>query len=138
MNTYASPLRTESGAFFSATLGTNAASNWNSPSMTNDWFFSFAISRASVTFSVSGDLADPFVEKLNIAIRGSTSNNEAVFALSLAIYAKSSASGELLIAQSANIYRSSSRTITNTPVVRLTPSFVLIICNAGLTVSAVE
>jgi|SRR6478609_10942211 hypothetical protein len=103
-NTFASPLITEPGAFFSATEGTNAASNWNSPSNVTLGANSFAISTAFATFSVSGDFADPFVEKLSIATRGSISNISAVRALSIAISAKSWLSGEILIAQSANTY----------------------------------
>ena len=45
---------------------------------------------ASATFvSFFEDFADPFVEKLSIATRGSISNICAVFALSIAISAKS-------------------------------------------------
>ncbi|CJN60961.1 Uncharacterised protein [Streptococcus pneumoniae] len=82
---------------------------------------------ASTTFSVSGDFAEPFVEKLNIATRGSMPNNSAVFALSIPISAKSWLFGAMLIAQSANTYFSSSRTMMNTPEVFVTPGFVLII-----------
>ena len=44
---------------------------------------------ASATRFVSSETADPFVEKLSIATRGSISNILAVFALSTAISAKS-------------------------------------------------
>src|SRR5699024_7896423 len=40
--TLASPFISESGAFFAATLGTNAASNWNSPSIISLGFISLA------------------------------------------------------------------------------------------------
>ena len=91
-------------------------SNWNSPSKVNSGAISFAMRVASTTFSVSGDFAEPF-EKLNIATRGSMPNNSAVFALSIPISAKSWLFGAMLIAQSANTYFSSSRTMMNTPEV---------------------
>lgn len=118
-NTLASPLMTESGAFFAATEGTKAASNWNSPSRTSSGAFSFAMRTASDTLSVSSDFAEPFVEKLSIATRGSMSNIFAVFALSIAISARSWLSGAMLIAQSANTYCSSPRAIMKTPEVSL-------------------
>ena len=68
------------------------------------------------------------------------SNNSAVLALSTAISANSCAVGFTLIAQSENKYLSWSRPriIKKAPLVRLTPGFVLMICNAGRTVSPVE
>src|SRR5699024_4607511 len=124
--------------FFFATWGTKAASNCNSPSIESVSSFSLANSTAALTRSVSSDVADPFVEKLSIAIFGSTSNNFADAALVIAISAKSSLLGAILIAQSANIYRSSLRVITNIPDVSLIPGAVLMIWSAGLTVSDVD
>src|SRR5699024_11308759 len=88
--------------------------------------------------SVSSDVADPFVEKLSIAIFGSTSNNFADAALVIAISAKSSLLGAILIAQSANIYRSSPRVITSIHDVLLIPGVVLMFWSVGLSISDVE
>src|SRR5690625_5483284 len=98
--TLASPFISESGAFFAATLGTNAASNWNSPSIISLGFISLAFAIASTTRSVSSDWADPLVEKLSIATFGSIPKTFAVLLLSTAISAKSSLVGAILIAQS--------------------------------------
>src|SRR5699024_232174 len=126
------------GAFFAATLGTNAASNWNSPSIISLGFISLAFAIASTTRSVSSDWADPLVEKLSIATFVSIPKTFAVLLLSTAISAKSSLVGAILIAQSPKTYRSSPRIIINTPDVLLIPGSVFMICNAGLTVSDVE
>ena len=56
---------------------------------------------ASTTLSTSGALAEPLVEKLSIATRGSMSKILAVCADSTAISANSCAEGLMLIAQSA-------------------------------------
>ena len=68
------------------------------------------------------------------------SNIAAVLADSTAISAKPSASGLMLIAQSENKYFSWSRprNMMKAPDVDFTPGLVLMICNAGRTVSPVE
>ena len=80
------------------------------------------------------------MEKLNIATFGSIPNNSAVLADSTAISANSCALGLMLIAQSENKYflDLSLLIMMNAPLVRETPGFVLMICNAGRTVSPVE
>ena len=65
----------------------------------------------------------------------------AVLADSTAISANACASGLMLMAQSAKTNFCPSicgGIMTNAPLVRLTPGFVLIICKAGRTVSPVE
>ena len=101
-NTLASPCTFELGAFNLATEGTTAASNCNSPSTANSGAFSLTNLVASATLVVSSVTAEPKVEKLNIATFGSTLKLLAVFALSIAISARPSASNVGLIAQSAN------------------------------------
>src|SRR5699024_3832416 len=93
---------------------------------------------AGLTRSVSSDVADPFVEKLSIAMFGSTSNNFADAELVIRISAKSSLFDAIIIEQSANIYNSYPSVITNIPDVLLIPGAVLMIWSAGLTVSDVE
>ena len=62
INTFALPATGLPGAFLSATSGIIAASNCNSPSQIKSGAFSFNILVASITFSVNGELALPYVE----------------------------------------------------------------------------
>jgi len=68
------------GAFLAATSGTNAASPCNSPSTHRSGARCRTISVARATFSASGWLALPLVEKLRSATRGSFSKNSRALA----------------------------------------------------------
>ena len=61
----------EHGALLAPMPGTMAASACNSPSIASDGSICLASSVARTTLSTISCLADPFVEKLSIAMRGS-------------------------------------------------------------------
>ena len=143
-STLAFPATLDPGAFFSATLGINAASACNSPSICKSGANSRAIRVASVTLSINSCLALPLVEKDSIPTRGSIPANErAVSAVEIAICANSSALGHGLTAQSANTNTPFSPNclagviIRNAPLTMLTPGRVFSIWKAGRIVSAV-
>ena len=107
-NTFALPAIGEPGALLSPTLGTRAASACNSPSIFSSGSNSLANFNASTTLSTTSCFAEPFVEKLNIATRGSIPATAcAVRAVQTAICANWLASGTGVTATSP---------ITNTPL----------------------
>ena len=72
IRTLALPATGLPGALEAPTLGTIAASSWNSPSSARSGFCSFAILVASTTLSTSACFALPFVEWESIATTGSS------------------------------------------------------------------
>ena len=93
-STLAYPAISEPGALLCPILGTKAASACISPSIFSAGSISLAIFSASTTLSTTSCLADPLVEKLSMATRGSIPATAlAVRAVQTAICANWPASG---------------------------------------------
>ena len=129
----------------SATSGTIAASNCNSPSTNKSGAFSFTNFVASITFSVDAECALPYVEYDSIATFGSSPTNCSKLLLDeIAISESFSASGSSFNPLSANInvpfapYSQFGTTIMKNADTNLVPGAVFNICSAGLNVSDVE
>ena len=137
--TFALPATFEPGALLWPTNGTSAASACNSPSSDNSGSSSCARRVASTTLSTISCFAEPFVEKLSIATRGSSKPAMAfaVCAVQTAICESWFASGCGVTATSATKRTPSSPysfafvMSIMAPLTQLIPGVVLIICNAG-------
>ena len=142
---FAFPATSLPGALEAPTLGTIAASSWNSPSSFRSGFCSFAILVASTTLSTSACFALPLVEWDSIATTGSSSTSSLKdSAEEAAIAASSSGFGFWFSPESANTkvpfapYSQSGTTIRKNADTSFVPGFVFRICRHGLSVSAVE
>ena len=144
-STLAFPAMSEPGAFLAPTEGTNAASACNSPSIFRLGSSSFANLVASITLSTTSCLAEPLVEKLSIATRGSAkpATDLAVCAVHTAICESCAASGIGVTATSpttstpSSPYCFSFEMSSIPPLTQVMPGAHLIICRAGRRVSPV-
>ena len=143
--TFALPATSLPGALEAPTLGTIAASSWNSPSSLSSGCSSFAILVASTILSTSGCFALPFVECESMATIGSSSTRSwKDSAEDAAIAESSSGVGFWFRPESANTnapfapYSQSGTTIRKNADTSFVPGLVFRICRHGRSVSAVE
>ena len=144
INTLALPATGLPGALLAPTDATRAASACISPSIITSGAICLASSVAFTTLSTNSFLADPLVEKLNMATLGSIlAIALAVPAVATAIWANSSAVGLGSTAQSAHTIRPFSPysgllvNNKNAPDTTDIPGKVFTICNAGRNTSPV-
>ena len=143
--TLALPAMSEPGAFLAPTLGTRAASACSSPSIFRSGAISLARRVASTTLSTTSCLAEPFVEKLSIATRGSLkpATALAICAVQTAICDSWLASGIGVTATSATTSTPSSpycfcfEMSSRPPLTQVMPGWHLMIWRAGRSVSPV-
>ena len=127
------PANFEKGNFSFNISGFKAKSAWSSPSITISGWFLCKYATASLTFAAPSLVDDPKLENDIIAITGSTPNILAVFAVIMAILAKSSADGLILMAVSDKNIGPRDVIIMFVVATIEAPCAFSISCNIGLT-----